>query len=120
MRYFFSNCFEFIFGVKNLKILKRFRDLSNGCERFPVRVVNDMDKTRLSAFKYVNRIIDEHGLLNLPEDELAVRRSDCHTHTHIARCTESIELNCVLFFLINRFEFNDGLWHTCCFLVLSK
>ncbi|PAV89682.1 hypothetical protein WR25_16698 [Diploscapter pachys] len=64
-------------------------DLSNGCERFPVRVINDMDKTHLSAFKYANRVIDEHGLLNLPEDELA----KCSCSSNIS-CIETDSCDC--------------------------
>ncbi|EYC07675.1 hypothetical protein Y032_0069g341 [Ancylostoma ceylanicum] len=38
-------------------------DLSNGSERFPVRVVNDVDTTRMIDFVYTTRIVDRNGVL---------------------------------------------------------
>ncbi|RCN41494.1 SET domain protein [Ancylostoma caninum] len=38
-------------------------DLSNGSERFPVRVVNDVDTAKMTDFVYTTRIVDRNGVL---------------------------------------------------------
>ncbi|KAK6733356.1 hypothetical protein RB195_017228 [Necator americanus] len=38
-------------------------DLSNGSERFPVRVVNDVDTAKMIDFVYTTRIVDRNGVL---------------------------------------------------------
>nr|CDJ89697.1 Pre-SET zinc-binding region domain containing protein [Haemonchus contortus] len=48
------------------------KDLSEGSERFPVRVVNNVDSATIAEFTYTSRIVDRSGVL-------AARRSSIET-----------------------------------------
>lgn len=45
-------------------------DLSQGSERFPVRVVNDVDAARIVDFIYTTRILDRNGVLAARQNAL--------------------------------------------------
>ncbi|VDO26383.1 unnamed protein product [Haemonchus placei] len=66
----------------------RFRckrpDLSEGSERFPVRVVNNVDSATIAEFTYTSRIVDRSGVL-------AARRSTIET---FCCCNDLCSLEC--------------------------
>ena len=50
-----------------------FRDISRGTERFPIRVINDVDDELPAEFTYSTRVVDRTGILKQRKtDEMLV------------------------------------------------
>uniref|UniRef100_A0A1I7X9A7 SET domain-containing protein n=1 Tax=Heterorhabditis bacteriophora TaxID=37862 RepID=A0A1I7X9A7_HETBA len=60
--------FSKYFPKKNIVV----EDLSNGSERFPVRVVNDVDDSAIDKFVYTTRVVDRTGILAARNNDMVV------------------------------------------------
>ncbi|XGW10251.1 hypothetical protein V3C99_012048, partial [Haemonchus contortus] len=71
-------------GISTMRRKIINEDLSEGSERFPVRVVNNVDSATIAEFTYTSRIVDRSGVL-------AARRSSIETY---CCCNDLCSLEC--------------------------